>query len=465
MLVQYVLPNGAAAFVVTTLSGYFLSFSEYLSSLPFIVRGAFYMCALVVAFALVNHIRQRWPTPREQQEGHAEQQNELEAQEQLAPVNEDLRKRCCELSAELFEFYGRWRDNKDEVLQSGGLIARVQYEIDGDPDRLLEAARQDSWLMKEYSEQFASKVLKLSDELAQHRCITPETRKSMESPEKPQDVQYIAQRLAAICNRSEFDPQNLRGVPTNQPEADRARELETQERRFADDALETYRTQIEQWLHDKDKPLQGSTRDDAVVASAQERTFAVLKRLDPGGKRDVLRFVHRHRLIKHGETIISMREADLSEADLSSISLTDANLDYVILRGADLSCAKLCGSFRMGSAEHAASAQRQGDWFDLACPMRASSFFNAKLNGAVLEGAALARCYMIGADFAGANLDRADLRGADLRLTRNLTQKQIEQAYGSSGQQEYMPDTRLPEHLEAPEAWRKLLSQQKSERG
>lgn len=72
---------------------------------------------------------------------------------------------------------------------------------------------------------------------------------------------------------------------------------------------------------------------------------------------------------------------------------------------------------------------------------------------------------MIGADFTGANLDRADLRGTDLRLTRNLTQDQIEQAYGSSGQQEYMPDIFLPYHLHAPETCKKLLSEQIEERG
>jgi uncharacterized protein YjbI with pentapeptide repeats len=73
-------------------------------------------------------------------------------------------------------------------------------------------------------------------------------------------------------------------------------------------------------------------------------------------------------------------------------------------------------------------------------------------------------CSLLGADLAGADLNRADLRGTDFRWTRNLTQEQIEQAYGSSGQQEHMIDTLLPDHLHAPEAWEKLISQQMEER-
>ena len=47
-------------------------------------------------------------------------------------------------------------------------------------------------------------------------------------------------------------------------------------------------------------------------------------------------------------------------------------------------------------------------------------------------------------DSASADLDRADLRAADLRHARNLTQKQIEAAYGSSDQQDGVVDTLLP---------------------
>lgn len=93
-------------------------------------------------------------------------------------------------------------------------------------------------------------------------------------------------------------------------------------------------------------------------------------------------------------------------------------------------------------------------------PDRSTSFLGANLSGAALKRARLAGCNLINANFDGADLEEADLRGADLQLARNLTQEQIESAFGSSGGYEYMPDTILPDHLIAPEAWGKLLSQQ-----
>lgn len=86
------------------------------------------------------------------------------------------------------------------------------------------------------------------------------------------------------------------------------------------DALEAYRTQMEQWLHDQSRPLRNLERDDEVRASAQERTLTVLERLGPNGKRNVLRFIHRHRLIVDGNAILSMDGADLSGANLSRMS-------------------------------------------------------------------------------------------------------------------------------------------------
>lgn len=133
-----------------------------------------------------------------------------ETQQPLALPNEELRQQCCSLSAELSELIEEWQEGVDEILDASGMLAQVSYEMEGDPDRSLEIARQGSWLMRQYSEQFGSKTIKLSDELAQHRCINPEIRKRLESPEKPQDVRYIAQRLKLICNTSDFSSQEHR---------------------------------------------------------------------------------------------------------------------------------------------------------------------------------------------------------------------------------------------------------------
>lgn len=149
--------------------------------------------------------------------------------------------------------------------------------------------------------------------------------------------------------------------------------------------------------------------------------------------------------------VVHLGDADLSNAHLANIALYGANLDSVNLSGADLSGARLC-------------------WFiphennpDLELPMDAARLSSAYLIGTVLRGTTLAGCYLASADFNGAILDRADLRCADLQQACNLTQEQVNQAYGTY-QQNRVHDTKLPDHLEAPEAWKKPLSQQKAER-
>jgi hypothetical protein len=55
--------------------------------------------------------------------------------------------------------------------------------------------------MNRYGEQPGSDVLALSHDLAQGDWITPKDQRGFENFAKPKDIQYIAQRLAAICDR------------------------------------------------------------------------------------------------------------------------------------------------------------------------------------------------------------------------------------------------------------------------
>ena len=99
-----------------------------------------------------------------------------------------------------------------------------------------------------------------------------------------------------------------------------------------------------------------------------------------------------------------LRQADLSEADLSGAHLSQADLSEADLSGAHLSPADLSGA-RLSPA-------------DLS---------GARLIGADLSGAHLSQAYLVsanlvsanlsGADLSGAHLSQADLRGADLRGT------------------------------------------------
>src|SRR5262245_30652064 len=106
---------------------------------------------------------------------------------------------------------------------------------------------------------------------------------------------------------------------------------------------------------------------------------------------------------------------DLSQADLRRASLEHATLTEADLSGAYLVEANLA---------------------------------HARLKGANLSGANLSNARLDHADLADVELTAATLTGANLRRARNLTQAQLDKAYGDSS-------TRLPPRLARPAAWRK----------
>ncbi|PLS85298.1 MAG: hypothetical protein CYG60_13350 [Actinobacteria bacterium] len=121
----------------------------------------------------------------------------------------------------------------------------------------------------------------------------------------------------------------------------------------------------------------------------------------------------------------------LAEARLTRMSLIHDNLNGARLSGADLSGATF--SVLQGTAADLIEAERTGMSLDaLGTPSATSSLQDADLSGAVLQSSRLTGCNLMSANLAGANLDRADLRGADLRFTRNVTQDQIDSAYGGA---------------------------------
>lgn len=269
--------------------------------------------------------------------------------------------------------------------------------------------------------------------------------------------------VAIGLDKFETPAKKIYGLYRNFRYPQRTQELEAQDRQREQDALDAYFAQMEQWLHDQSRPLRESTGDDEVRTSAQERTLRVLQGVGPDGKRRVIRFLHGHGLINGRVPVVYMHDADLSGASLSRMNLTDVNLDGAILHNTDLNDASSCGYLRADRASQERALQKGGKPEDLAKPAHTSRFFGADFAGADLRNACFVGCNMVDANFAGADLEEADLRGANLRGTHNLTKTQIERAYGSSGwqQEEDMPNTLLPKHLKTPEAWSKLLSQQK----
>src|SRR5215208_7814656 len=98
--------------------------------------------------------------------------------------------------------------------------------------------------------------------------------------------------------------------------------------------------------------LRHSEEDSGVRTLARARTLTVLGRLDPSRKSAVMQFLAEADLVQRvdgKEPIISLREADLSDATLFMPNLSGANLRFAYLSDADLGDAYLSGADLRGA--------------------------------------------------------------------------------------------------------------------
>jgi hypothetical protein len=107
--------------------------------------------------------------------------------------------------------------------------------------------------------------------------------------------------------------------------------------RFA--TLQAYLDQVSAVVLEKD--LRYAQKDSDVRTLMQARTSAALRAVGPENRRTLLLFLYDTRLIDRKNTVISLADADLSEASLSDASLSEADLHASNLSGADLSEANL----------------------------------------------------------------------------------------------------------------------------
>ncbi len=175
------------------------------------------------------------------------------------------------------------------------------------------------------------------------------------------------------------------------------RELAIAEQRAQDEALQAYLDEMSQLLTDKDRPLCPAKEHEGARTLARARTLTVLAKLDGERKWSVLMFLQEAELIsiKDGP-VVSLKWANLQDADLGEVVLEGADL-----RETKLQCAFLCA-------------------------------------------ARLAK-----ADLSGANLAEADLSGADLSDARGLTEEQLSKAATLEGAT--MPDGQRLKAIYNPE--------------
>src|SRR5215208_3202535 len=213
-------------------------------------------------------------------------------------------------------------------------------------------------------------------------------------------------------------------------------ELDVEEQRAQDEALEAYLDEISQLLTDEKRPLSRARPGDNLSTVTRARTLTALTRLDGHRKRSVLQFLYESGLVIKARVVVDLKGADLSAANLSSANLSEAdlrgddlseaalieadlsstNLYKADLSGADLlrgdlsaanlSEADLSEAHLIGTNLHKVNLRR-GD-------LRRAFLRAAHLHEAELQGAVLEAVHLEGANLQGAHLEEANLQGAHL---------------------------------------------------
>jgi uncharacterized protein YjbI with pentapeptide repeats len=202
-----------------------------------------------------------------------------------------------------------------------------------------------------------------------------------------------------------------------QTETQRAQaERELAEQRAQDEALQAYLDQMSSLILNED--LSASNENNKVQVLARARTLTVLGRLDPSRKEAVMQFLAEAGLVQGKEgnqPIISLAQADLSDAPLNFAILSGADL-----RGANLRHTELIGT-DLSDANLSNAALSDADLFRAnlsGADLRGAVLERANLNGATLDGGAdLSQADLFGAILASADLNDADLSLTDLRST------------------------------------------------
>jgi uncharacterized protein YjbI with pentapeptide repeats len=179
-----------------------------------------------------------------------------------------------------------------------------------------------------------------------------------------------------------------------------------EEQRAQNAALQAYLDQMSQLMLGGDL-LRSSEEDSAVRTLARARTQTVLGQLDSDRKASVVQFLYEADLIKAEDPVLNLSGVGLRDANLSQLDLSDANLSGAVLRRADLHGTNLSDAILRGAELNHADLRD--------ATMSGADLSEANLNFANLSGAVLNNADLPHADLSGANMSGAFLRYADLR--------------------------------------------------
>lgn len=214
----------------------------------------------------------------------------------------------------------------------------------------------------------------------------------------------------------------------------RERELKRTEEQQREQALKNYLEHMGILIHQE---LKDSKKSNPIRNMARAITLAVLRNLDGARKGLVIKFLSESELINMPVSenansseseypIISLKDADITGAELSGIISPRINLS-----GADLSGATLRGAYLIDSHLNSAifsganlewaylnHANIQGSNFEKAnldhAKLDTTNLYSAIFNGASLKSARLVNARLNDAKLVGAKLEKANLTNADL---------------------------------------------------
>src|SRR5215208_1365865 len=202
-------------------------------------------------------------------------------------------------------------------------------------------------------------------------------------------------------------------------------ELDVEEQRAQDEALEAYLDEISQLLTDEKRPLSRARPGDNLSTVTRARTLTALTRLDGHRKRSVLQFLYESGLVIKARVVVDLKGADLSAANLSAANLSSVNLSEADLRGDDLSEAALI------EADLSSTNLYKAD-------LSEADLLRGDLSAANLSEADLSEAHLIGTNLHKVNLRRGDLRRALLRAAHlheaELQGAHLEEAIMTNGQ-------------------------------
>lgn len=227
------------------------------------------------------------------------------------------------------------------------------------------------------------------------------------------------------------------GIWFNQQQQNR--QMEVQDKRSQDEALQAYLDQLTQLLvTDKETRLIRLSVDDEVRQVIQARSEPLLRSVDSTRRWSLILFLSVMGLLTKQRPLVSLAgadlvgvdgrgaplqgsdlsEADLSRADLGRADLSFANLGRANLRLANLSQANLDRTILI-------EANLSGAYL-LEANLSGADLSGAVLRGVTLSGADLRKANLGGADLSGADLSGADLSGAILLEVEGISNEELE---------------------------------------